>query len=246
MDHHWNQDLYSPAYDVSSPYDSGYWTRPTNEVSERLALLGAVIRSVHVLTTLQRLQELVKDLQELTRQLATRPHDCTIWRDRSRVLEDLGYPELSVMDAEKALLLRQHGHTLGFATYSIGATTNTTILGTTNNTPPAALDSTEIGIRERLISALRAVKSFSDAWDLGNEASIRYQALMMSWSWWGEQSCVLQALLSSKLAEKDNIHVGRVHTRAYPWMEESILKRPQLLIELLASGLEQHSLENAH
>ena len=60
---------------------------------------------VQILTDLQEIRLLKKDLRDLSERLHCFPYDPLAWLQRAEVLLPMGYPELSVGDAYKALLL---------------------------------------------------------------------------------------------------------------------------------------------
>lgn len=62
-------------------------------------------RGIEMLTDVKEVQLFQIDLQDLTQRLTRCPHDPVAWLQRAEVLLSLGFPELAVGDAYKALLL---------------------------------------------------------------------------------------------------------------------------------------------
>lgn len=147
------------------------------------------------------------------------------------VLQELGYPELAVMDAHKAVL-RQFPH------YSILSEVPVVDTTSTKEIPDMA---TRTSLFQQLVCARRAAKAFNNAIYICNMAVEQYCDNTQLLAWFTGSKKELQDVILAIRADRGDPRFGCVRARAYPWMDSNVLCRQQELIDMLKKKMETAS-----
>lgn len=178
--------------------------------------------------------KLRQELSQCTKTLKERPHSMDAWFKRSDVLRTLGYPELAVGDAYKALLLLENGHNKSM----------------TVNAPPA-LRRQQAQVRLHIVECLRLCRAIIDARDFYRVTKDKYLAEVIAVDEDRDtERRVFEDIVevNKKIPqdwpkeERDGLlSVGHLKVRHYPWMTAEQTQRSDALLKQVAWEMEIQS-----
>jgi len=243
MDNPWSAKDWKPTVDAESVA-----CKRSNLLVRKLTALGPhVTGHQRILIFAQEVQLFQIDLQELTQHLLRCPYDPVAWLQRAEVLLPLGFPELAVGDAYKALLLigksRKSQHRLAACIdHHLGINSSTSAKNSEAQrsvTERSSLLALIQGLlfanclQESLEYAERAVAKYPESTNL-RSLLITAQHAHDRDQWESMTDENIEGM--TPLEEDEYRRSGHVLLQSYPWMDTELFARGA---EVTASGQRQ-------